>query len=218
MWTRLARLAALEYRLELRQRAALASVLLFVVGTAYLFSLTFGRLEPRLWNALFWIVLLFGATNGLGQAFRRELTYRYAYYAQLAPPLALYFAKVVFNAAFLSLVGALTWLLLALLFGNAVRDPALFALAIALGSVGLSLVLTFLALLAGRVTNGPGTVAILAFPVVIPLLLTLVKLGAVATRVVQQTSTDQDVLTLAGIDLLALGLAIGLVPVAWREA
>ena len=211
-------LLRLEWRLELRQRASLAGAILFAVGAVYLFSLAFGALEPRLWNALYWIVLLFAATSGLGQAFRRELTYRHAYYHQLAPPLALYAAKATVNALFLGLLGLVTWGLLAVLFGNPVRDPRLFGITLAFAAAGLSLVLTFLALVAGRVANGPALLAVLAFPVVIPLLLTVVKLGAVALRLVQQTSTAKDLLLLGGVDLMAVGLAILLVPAVWREA
>ena len=193
-------------------------MLLFAVGTVYLFQLAFGALEPRLWNALFWIVLLFAATSGLSQAFRRELTYRYAYYHQLAPPLGLYAAKAVVNAGFLSALGFVVWGLLAVMFGNPVRAVGLFAITLTLASIGLSLVLTFLAAVAGRVANGPAITAVMAFPVVVPLLLTTVKLGAVALRLVQQTSTLKDLTLLAAIDLLAVGLAILLVPVVWREA
>ena len=218
MLTRWWTLFALELRLEFRQRVSLAGVLLFVAGVAYLFSLAFGALEPRLWNALFWVVLLFGAVNGLAGAFRRELTYRYAYYHQLAAPLELYAAKAAANTLLLLVVGLLAWGALGLLFGNPVRDAGLFALALGLGSLGLALTLTFLAALAGRVrSGGTGLVAILAFPVVVPLLLTTVKLGAVATRVVAQTSTAKDVGLLGGVVALSLGLALLLVPAVWRE-
>lgn len=211
-------LLRLEWRLEFRQRASLAGVVLFAVGTVYLFQLAFGALEPRLWNALFWLVLLFGATNGLSQSFRRELTYRHAYYHQLAPPLLLYAAKATVNALFLALLGGIVWGLLSLLFGNPVREWGLFATTLVLASAGLSLVLTFLAMIAGRVANGPAIVAVLAFPVVVPLLLTTVKLGAVALRLIQQTSTAKDILLLGAIDLLAVGVALLLVPTVWREA
>ena len=218
MIQRIATLIRLELKLEFRQRASMAGVLLFSIGTVYLFSLAFGHLEPRLWTALFWIVLLFGATNGLSNAFRRELTYRHAYYHQLAPPLAIYLSKVVFNTIFLLIIGMLVWLLLILFFGNPVVDNLLFFSTLLLACSGLSLLLTFLALLAGRVPNGAGMVAILAFPTVIPLLLTVVKLGAVSTRVIAQTSTSKDLLVLVGIDLLAIGLALILVPMLWKEA
>jgi heme exporter protein B len=211
-------LLGLELRLEFRQRASIAGVLLFAIGTVYLFSLAFGSVEPRLWNALFWIILLFGAVNGLGRSFSRELTYRYSYYQQLTSPLSLYVAKVLFNTLFLLVIGTLVWGMLSLLFGNPVRDVGLFVITLCMASLGLSLILTFLALVAGRVNNGPGIVAILAFPVVIPLLLTVVKLGAVALRLIQQTSTSKDLLLLFGVDLLAIGLALLLVPSLWKEA
>lgn len=218
MFGQIITLLGLEVRLEFRQRASIAGVLLFAIGTVYLFSLAFGSIEPRLWNALYWIILLFGAVNGLGRSFSRELTYRHTYYQQLASPLSLYVAKVLFNTLFLLGIGILVWGMLALFFGNPVRDVGLFSTTLLMASLGLSLILTFLALVAGRVANGPGLVAILAFPVVIPLLLTVVKLGAVALRLIQQTSTGKDLLLLFGVDLLAIGLALLLVPTLWKEA
>ena len=211
-------LLALEWRLELRRGAQLATVGLFVLGTAYLFSLAFGALEPRLWNALFWLVLLFTATNAAARMFDRELTYRYAYYVQVAPPLVVFAAKVTFASGLLFGVGLVNWAALAVLFGNPVRDIGLFAGTLALGGVGFALVLGFVSVLTSRARGGAGLNAVLAFPLMIPLLLTLVKLGAVALRLIQQTSTGRDVVLLGGVDLLAVGLAILLVPSVWREA
>lgn len=211
-------LVRLEWRLELRQGASLAGVGLFVIGTVYLFSLAFGALEPRLWNALYWLVLLFSATNASTRLFSRELTYRYQYYHQLAGPLTVFAAKATFATVLLLGVGVLNWVALGLLFGNPIQDVGLFALAAALGAVGLALVLSFVAVLTARARGGAALTSVLAFPLLIPLLLTLVKLGAVAARLIQQTSTAKDVLLLGGVDLLVVGLSILLVPTVWREA
>lgn len=218
MWRNLPTLIGLEWRLEFRQRASLAGVLLFAVGSVYVYSLAFGRLEPQLWNALYWVILLFGATNGLAGSYVRELQDRHLYYSQLTPPLPLFFAKLIVNACFLVALGLLVWGLLALLFGSPVRDILLFSGTLVLASTGLSVVLTFLALVAGRVRTGGGLVAVLAFPVVLPLLLTVIKLGAVSTRVITQLSTDRDLLVLVGINLAAIGLSMLLVPLLWRDA
>ena len=211
-------LVGLEWRLEARQGATLATVALFTLGSAYLFSLALGAVEPRIWNALFWLVLLLSATNAAALQFRRELTYRYTYYHQLAPPLAHFAAKVTVSAVLLFAIGVLNWGALALLFGQPVRDLGLFVGTLALVAVGLALVLGFVAVLTARARGGAGLQAVLAFPLLVPLLLTAVKLGAVALRLVRQTSTAKDLALLGAVDLLAIGLAILLVPAIWREA
>lgn len=218
MMRRYVTLLALEWRLELRQGASLAAVGLFVIGTVYLFSLAFGNLEPRLWNALFWLVLLFSATNAAARLFTRELTFRYTYYQQLASPLEVFAAKATFASILLFGIGILNWAALGLLFGSPIRDAPLFLLALGLGGVGLALVLSFVSVLTARARGGAGLTSVLAFPLLVPLLLTLVKLGAVAARVVQQTSTTKDVVLLGGVDLLVIGLSLLLVPAVWREA
>lgn len=218
MITKFLTLLRLEWKLEFRERSSVASVLLFVVATIYLFSIAFGSLEIRLWNATYWLIILLAATNGLSTVFKRELTYRHSYYAQLAEPLSLFFSKVVINFLYLIVVSLLGWGVLSLFFGNPVKDEVLWLTTIFASSLGFSLILCFLALIAGRVRNGPTLVALLAFPVLIPLLLTVIKLGAVSVRLIQQTSTMKDLLILGGIDLLAIGLSLFLVPLLWQDA
>jgi heme exporter protein B len=59
--------------------------------------------------------------------------------------------------------------------------------------------------------------AILSFPLVIPILMTLVKISANALRLINDTSIDQDVLILVAIDLILVGLALLLFPFLWRD-
>ena len=59
--------------------------------------------------------------------------------------------------------------------------------------------------------------AILGFPLVIPVLLTLIKLSANALRLMRDTGIEKDVMILVSIDLLLLGIALVLFPFLWRD-
>ena len=62
----IAALLRLEVALDLRQRAAWAGMLLYVVSAVYVAYLAVkGGLGTATWNALFWIILLFAAFNAL---------------------------------------------------------------------------------------------------------------------------------------------------------
>jgi heme exporter protein B len=59
--------------------------------------------------------------------------------------------------------------------------------------------------------------AILSFPLTIPILLTLIKLSAGAMRMIQDTSSENDILILVAIDLILLALSFVLFPFLWRD-
>jgi heme exporter protein B len=59
--------------------------------------------------------------------------------------------------------------------------------------------------------------AILSFPLVIPILMTVLKLTAGALRLLRDTDISSDMLVLVGIDLLLLAMAMVLYPFLWRD-
>jgi heme exporter protein B len=59
--------------------------------------------------------------------------------------------------------------------------------------------------------------AILGFPLIIPILLTLVKLGAQSIGLIQGGSISSDIATLIGIDLVLLAVSLLLFPFLWRD-
>jgi heme exporter protein B len=59
--------------------------------------------------------------------------------------------------------------------------------------------------------------AILSFPIILPVLLVLIKLTANALRLIQESSQLMDFYILIGIDFLLLGLCLLLFPIIWRS-
>ncbi|MCB0813956.1 MAG: hypothetical protein KDB87_12460, partial [Flavobacteriales bacterium] len=77
----------MEFLLDLRQRAAWGGMLLYVVSAIYVCYLGVrGALPVPVWNALFWIILLFAAFNALVRSFQREDAGRQVYLYTLAGP------------------------------------------------------------------------------------------------------------------------------------
>ena len=59
--------------------------------------------------------------------------------------------------------------------------------------------------------------AILSFPVIMPILLTLVRLSAIALRLIQDTSYQRDIVNLLAIDAILITLTFVLFPYVWRD-
>jgi heme exporter protein B len=59
--------------------------------------------------------------------------------------------------------------------------------------------------------------AILSFPVILPVLLTLLRLSSVSLRLIQDTAYRKDIINLVAIDVILVALAFVLFPFVWRD-
>ncbi|WP_116105256.1 heme exporter protein CcmB [Lewinella sp. IMCC34191] len=207
-----------ELKLEWRDKYALASILLYVVTTVVIVYLAVGRgLEGEIFNALYWIVLFFGAMVAATRSFLREGGRRHLYYYTVADPLALLFSKLIFNVLLIWIIGAITYALLSLFAPtNAIVYPLPFWLGLLLGGFGLSTILTFVSAIAARAGGNGTLMAILSFPLVIPLLKLLLDTGLYAIDLGSNDWTQPLYLTVV-VDLIALAVALILFPFVWRD-
>ena len=58
-----------EMMLEWRQKYALGGILLYVTSTVFVVFLSFVKVLPDVWNALFWIISLFASVNAVAKSF-----------------------------------------------------------------------------------------------------------------------------------------------------
>ncbi|MFT5833205.1 MAG: heme exporter protein B [Cognaticolwellia sp.] len=206
-----------DITLELRQKYAISGIILYVFSTVFVVYLAFIQLEPRVWNTLFWIIILFASVNAVNKSFTQESGYRALYYYSIANPIAVIVSKMIYNTLLLSFLTLLTFGFLSLIAGNPVKDLQLFITTIFLGSVSLAITLTFISSIAVKANNSATLMAVLSFPIVIPILITLIKLSAVSLRLIQDTSYGQDIVSLLAIDLILISVAFILFPFVWKD-
>ena len=206
-----------EITIELRQKYAISGIILYVFATVFIVYLSLRQVSPMLWNPLFWIIVLFASINALVKSFSQENSDRSLYYYTLAHPTAIIFSKIIYNFILLFTLSMLTYGVFSVVAGHPVQDVDLFLLTILLGSLGFSITLTFISAIAGKANNGSTLMAIMGFPVVIPILILLVKLTATALRLIQDTSNWKDMVSLLAIDTILLALAFALFPFLWRD-
>jgi len=111
-------------------------------------------------------------------------------------------------------------LLFLLFFGDAVLlklDWSQLIIGLTLGSTGLGITLTFVASLAQRTGNGIGLMAILGFPLIVPLLVTIVKFTRLAIEGVTWATNAYQLMLLIVLNVLAVVLSYLLFPYLWRE-
>ncbi len=206
-----------EWTLEWRQKYAIGGILLYVVSTVFIIFLSFRTIQPMVWNVLFWIIALFAAINAVVKSFVQESGSRQLYYYTLANPTILLLSKIIYNAILLFVLMLLTYICLSFIAGNPVVDNGLFFVALSLGAVGFSVAFTFISAISAKASNGATLMAILSFPVVLPILLILIKLSAQALRLLQDTSIQKDIFILVGIDAILIALSFVLFPYLWKD-
>ncbi len=206
-----------ELVLEWRLRYAISGILLYVLSTVYIVYASFVAVQPQTWNALFWIIVLFASVNAVAKSFVQESGNRQLYYYSLANPTAIILAKIIYNTLLLLLLTLLSYGAFSLVGGNPVKDYKLFFTGLFLGSLGFSITFTFISAIASKTNNSASLMAILSFPIIIPILMSLIKLNAGALRLIQDTAIWKDIMTLVAIDMILIALSLILFPFLWRD-
>ena len=206
-----------EFLIELRQKYAIGGILLYVVSTVFIVYMAFVNVNAVAWNTLFWIVILFASVNAVAKSFVQESGNRQLYYYVLTNPTAIILSKIIYNVILLLTISLLAYGAFSLVAGNPVRRGGQFMAALFLGSVGLSIAITFVSAIAAKANNSGTLMAILSFPIVIPILMTLIKISASALGLLTDTSIQKDMLILLAIDGILIAMAFVLFPFLWKD-
>lgn len=208
-----------DFLLEIRQKYALNAILLYVVSTVFVVQLSFGRIiDETSWIALFWIILLFAAFNAVSKSFVQEHTARRLYYFMIAAPVSIVLSKIVYNSLLMVSLGFLSLGLYVLFLGMPDFNPWLLYPSFVLGCVGLASALTMVSAIASSAGNNAALMAVLGFPVVIPLLLLVINSFKLALQ--ENISALQMIKSLTSlflIDAVVVILAVILFPYLWRK-
>lgn len=207
-----------ELQTEWKQKFSFSGILLYVISTIFVSYLCFKVINNILvWNALFWIIMLFAATNAVAKSFIQESKGRLLYLYSLASPQGIIISKIIYNAILLSIIGIFNYVFFGLLLGDLVQNKLLFLISIILGSMGFAIVLTMVSAIASKTNNTGSLMAILAFPILIPLLITLIRLSKNALDGLDFSVSYTYIVVLLAINVIVVVLAYLLFPYLWRD-
>ena len=210
--------------IEIRNKYVLGGILLYVFSSVLLiyFALQYSDslkgIEPTIWSIIYWLIILFSSVNAVANSFFREPEGRFFYYYWMVNPQSIIVAKLIYNFLFTLLLTVLTFGLFAIMISDPITNYTLFFITILLGGTGYSFLFTTMSAIASRAGNNATLMAVLGFPLIIPLLIFLTKLTAAA--IVSQEFTDetvQNLLMLLAFNILQPTLALILFPYIWRD-
>lgn len=163
---------------EFRTRYALNAILLFAVMTLIAVSFSIGGigLEKPIQASLLWIIIYFSAMSGLSRTFVHEEDAKTASALRLAaPPGAVFGGKLLFNYILLFVLELVIVPLFVGMMDLHVSGWPLFIAILIFGSAGLAVASTMVAAIVSRANARGALFAVLAFPLILPLLITAIR-------------------------------------------
>jgi heme exporter protein B len=206
-----------EATIEWRQKHTLFGVLLYVGSTVFAVYMMNGQPEPKVWNALFWLIQLFVTVNSVAKSFLQESQARYRYYFSIVGPGVFMASKLIYNMLLQLLISLVSLGLFWIMLGNPIIQIGLFVTVSFLGSLALSSVFTFLSAIAAKANQNAALMAVLGFPIITPVLMILSKLATKAIMPVYQQGWWQLALVLILLIVLVIILSLILFPFLWKE-
>jgi heme exporter protein B len=206
-----------EWRCELRTRTALNTLVLFAFTTLVVASVNLGPLGvstskgTAVLPVLLWLILLFSVTAGLPRTFVHEEETQTATALRLAAtPSALFVGKLLYGLTIVAALAALVTPAFVALTSLTVEAPWVLVAALAAGGYGLAVGSTLVAAIIAQARTKGTLFAVLAFPILLPLLLLAVEVtrnavaGAPAGVAMPQLLLYDASVTVAGLMLFPM--------------
>ena len=206
---------------EFRTRYAMNALVMFVVValSIILFSLGDESVSPAVLSGILWVIIFFSGMSGLSRTFVSEEERGTVLTLQLlAEPSAVYAGKLLFNMVLtvcLNMFIAVSYVLLVQQF--VVQSPMLFWITILLGSFGIAAAATILAAIIAK-ANTKGTLyPVLAFPIMLPLLLTVMNATRLATEGAALSEAMGEFQVLVAYTAVIVAVSVILFDFVWKD-
>jgi heme exporter protein B len=210
-----------EFRLEWRQKLAFNSILLYIGSTVFVCYMSFGvkaeKISPYTWNVLFWIIMLFVAVNAVAKSFIQERQGRQLYYYSIASPQAIILSKIIYNFLLMFVFSLVAFIFYSLVLGNPVNDVSFFLLAVFLGATGFACSLTLISAITSKASANSSLMAVLSFPVLLPMLLMLIRISKNAVDGLNRSVSYDEIVILVSVNVMLGAISYILFPYLWRS-
>ncbi len=210
-----------EFTLELRRKAVISGIALYLVSLTFIVYITFSLrnnvINEATWSALFWLAILFSVINSVAKSFIGEKKGLSIYYYSLVSPQAIIASKIIYNTLLCIFLSGVGFVLFAVFIGNPVQDLVIFCTTLALSSWGFSAALSLISGIAAKANNSSVLMAVLSFPVVIAILLMAIKVTKNALDGLDRGSSSDELINLLAINCILTALAYLLFPYIWRS-
>ncbi len=203
--------------IEWRNKYSFNGILLYVFSTVFICYLSFKQINPVVWNALFWIIMLFASVNAVAKSFMQETKGRFLYMYSISSAHNIIISKIIYNALLMMLLALISILFYTVVFKNPIQDMLFYGIAVMLGGLSFSTILTMVSAIAAKVNNNSTLMAILSFPIMVPLLMLLIKFSKNAIDGLERSVSLNELFAILLLNVITIAISLLLFPYLWRE-
>ncbi|HEX8061266.1 MAG TPA: ABC transporter permease, partial [Cyclobacteriaceae bacterium] len=131
-----------EFTLDLRRKAIVLGIALYLLSTTFICYLTFSlksaSMSPLTWSALYWIIVMFSGVNSVAKSFIGEKKGVDIYLYSVADPHDVIIAKIIYNALLCGVMSLVCFGIFTVFFGNPIIDMTIFSLVLMLAPIAFS--------------------------------------------------------------------------------
>lgn len=142
---------------------------------------------------------------------------RQLYYYSLTSARAIILSKIIYNVLLMLLLSAIAIFFYTLVFKNQIGDMLFYLLAVFIGSLSFASVFTMISGIASKASNSGALMAVLSFPVIIPLLIVLIKFSKNAMDGLDRSVSYNEIGVLLAINIIVITVSLLLFPFLWRD-
>lgn len=211
-----------ELVIEWKQKYAFNGLVMYVLCMVIVIAVAFGKGKnpqtwPQTWTVIFWIIMLFVAINSVAKSFLAEDQGQRLYLYSLASATSIILAKIIYNLVLLMIMATVALLAFRFLGDIEIFAPwTLWGIAL-LGSMALSANLTLISAIAAQADNRSTLLAVLGFPILVPILLVLIRMSRYAVEGLGAGIKPDQLWLLVGITLALATISVILFPFVWRD-
>ena len=210
-----------EIQLEIKFFNAISGILLYLMSTVFLCYTTLHVngciINSNTWNTLFWIILIFIYIDSVKKTFLQERENRHIYYYSLIKPELFIFSKIFYNIILLTIISFFGFFFFTFLFGNPVKNQALFILNVVLSNIGFSSILTLISAISSKLPNNNIIMSILSIPIIIPLIIIIIHVSKNAIIGIEAASNIWYIVINIFINSIIFLLIYILFPFLWKN-
>jgi heme exporter protein B len=117
----------------------------------------------------------------------------------------------------MTVLSVIAYVIYSLVFKNPVGDPLFYFIAVFLGAISFATVFTMVSGISAKTGNNSTMMAVLAFPIIIPLLIVLITLSQNALQGVDRVESYNEIGVLVAINVVTVAISLLLFPYLWRD-
>ena len=206
-----------EWAMDLKKPAVIAAAGLQIAAMALLSFLTQPHITPKIWNSLFWLVLILCTLQAVSKNFLGINRSRWIYYNQLAAPTFILWSKMLYGIITMLILTLINLLLFGFFMGFPIQHIQAYFTNLFLVTIGISFVFTLIGAIASKANQAGFLAPVLSLPVVLPIILVGMKASNKTLNPVLVSSVWTDIALVGTLDFLILVLASALFIPLWKD-